>query len=539
MAMRWVLVVLLVLALSLSTVSAAEFEYTIRGGSMDSFDPYYALYSDGKVLVSGIYSKGLKNYIALIEVTPDGKALPGTMLSLSFDDGTGIGVPPLGTNQILLRASNGYYLISEAHSKKTESFDSILILKLDKDLNVRWGEMISAYVNRTYGGTTRLVRTHIYPRDAVLDGKYLYILAKLGKWAVVLKVFADENNKPLYGRVLWTRAVRVTLGLTPIGLLVDRGRIYVVSTNAESAIGGSRIILIEMLTNGTVLNVLSYSHHRSQEGGHLLYASGIAKGAGGLYVIGTYETAVNGTSVKFPAVIKIAQNGSPIWSVVVNEPGLVTNRFAVSGDSLYLGEIGSWVAGAEKLKDSVVVLRLSGNGSVDWAKAYKPSTLRTLKLVRNIWAEGDTVVGTLGLSGSRSVILFTVAEKDPCWRDAKLGTRELRLKFHPVDSKYFEVSTVKFQVLGGVRAENTALELKSSKFCTGQIGTTSTLSTTTSGTTTSTATSKTASSSPSPSSTSTTYPKTSTSSSPARGGICGPGLVMVLVLLPVLRRWHA
>jgi len=545
--MRWLApLVALMLMLSSTFALASEFRYTIKGGSMDSFDPYYTLYSDNRVLIAGIYSKGLKNHLALIEVTPDGTALGGEMLSLSFEDGETINVNPLALHPILLKAPAGYYLIVEAHSKKIEGFDGILILRLDDDLNVRWGELISAYVNKTYGGTSKLVRAHIYPRDAILDGNYLYILAKLGKWAVVLKVSVDENVKPLYGKVLWARGIKVTFGLEPKEMLVDGNRLYFVSTNAESAIGGARIILTEMLTNGTVLSVLSYSHHRSQEGGHLLYASGIAKGGDGFYIIGTYETEINRTSVKFPAVIEIARNGSPVWGKIVKEPGLVTNRFTVSGNSLYLGEIGTWVAGAKRFMGDVVIIEMDGSGGIKRALAYEPSTLHSISLVRDIWAEEGTVIGTIGLTGSRSVILFTVNGDDPCWKNAELSEEDFELNFHPVDPRYYEISNVTLQVLPGVKAEKTALELKASQLCTGQ----STKTETTGGTGTRTSTSRHSTTSKSHSSSSSTSVTTTTSAtspsgspsstesetSKGSGGVCGPAAFLLLLLAPLGRR---
>ncbi|ACS33660.1 hypothetical protein [Thermococcus gammatolerans] len=543
--MRWLApLVALMLMLSSTFASALEFQYTIKGSSMDSFDPYYTLYSDNRVLIAGIYSKGLKNHLALIEVTPDGTAFGGEMLSISVEDGETINVNPLALHPILLKAPTGYYLIVEAHSKKTEGFDGILILRLDDDLNVRWGELISAYVNKTYGGTSKLVRAHIYPRDAVLDGKYLYILAKLGKWAVVLKVSVDENVKPLYGKVLWARGIKVTFGLEPKEMLVDGNRLYFISTNAETAIGGARIILTEMLTNGTVLSVLSYSHHRSQEGGHLLYASGIARGGDGFYIIGTYETEINRTSVKFPAVIEIARNESPVWGKIVKEPGLVTNRFTVSGNSLYLGEIGTWVAGAKRFMGSVVLIEMDGSGWIKRALAYEPATFRSISLVRDIWAKEDTVIGTIGLTGSRSVILFAVNGDDPCWKNAELSEEDFELNFHSVDPRYYEISDVAFQVLSGVRAEKTELELKASQLCTGQNKETDTMSETRTQTSTThsqhSTTSKRHSSSSSTSVTTTTSAtslsgsSSSTESETSKGseGICGPAAF--LLLLPFL-----
>jgi len=500
MAMRWV-VVAVFLALSLATVSAAEFEYTIRGDMVDFFDPLYALHSGGKVVVSGVYSRGVNNYIAILEVTPGGAA-SGTMLSLYSEDGIEVKVSPLGIRQVLLRSPDGYYLISEAHSAKTEGFSGILILKLDESLGVRWGRLISA---RDASG--RLV--HIYPRDAVLANGDIYILAKLEKRAVVIRASTD-------GEVIWARGLDVTLGLDPQALLVDGDGIYFVSTNAESAIGGARIILTEMRTDGTVLNVLSYSS------GGLLYARGIEGDAGGLYIIGTYEGELNGITTRFPAVVRTTFSGNPVWSVVVEGPGL-DGGFAAADNGLYLGGVGSKIAGAGELGNNVVIAKLSGQGTVEWAKAYRPPTFRTVKLVRDIWAENGAIVGTLGLRGSRSVIVFSTGESsDACWRDVELGTGELELTFRPVDQKYIGVSTLRLESLD-VIAEGTALELEFSELCGPR--TTMTTTTTTTPTITETATT-----------TTTTTTTTTGGTSPGENGkTCGPGTVLVIALLPLLR----
>lgn len=538
-----VILILTTLALITAPLSATEVQYTIKTDPENYFNAYTMLHTEKETLIGGLYTyiveNKIKTDIAVLRIAEGGNS-KGFVYLLQYNNSPFR--PAVFDNPpFIVNSSDGYYLVASGHTKAIQSFDAILIMKLNKELKPEWGEIISAFYNRTYAdGSVKWYRMHIYHRGVAVKNGYLYILAKFLKNLVVIKVSPN-------GEVLWATGVKVTFGLEPAGIDVDENTVYAVGSNPKSAIGGSRIILVRMNDNGTVLDVLSYSH---VEDAHLLMASGVKASHGKVYIVGIHDVMVNGWRTEYPLVISTVQNGSPVWSIFINGSGLLGNTFTVIGDSLYMESYGSWLYGAKKLENHIVVSKITSDGKLEWSVAYKPRGLATPRTIRDPFARDNNIYGAIGFfEATHRVILFANPKGDPCWKKLDLRTEDLPLNFHPVGEGYFSVSKIRTEVLKGVKGEVREIELDSKKLCLG--GTTTTRSQTSTGSTreTSSTTSTTSKSTKTVTTSSeashetshtingreesTTSPPESSSKS---GGICGPAMFLGLVLMPAFIR---
>ncbi len=530
-------IILTILAIITVPVSATEVQYTIKTNPKNYFNAYTMLHTEKETLIGGLYTYIVENKtktdIAILRIA-EGKNSKGFVYLLQYNNSP---VRPaiFDNPPFIVNSSDGYYLVASGDTEAIQSFDGILIMKLNKELKPEWGEIISAFYNRTYAdGSVKWYRMHISHRDVTVKNGYLYILAKFLKNLVVIKVSPD-------GEVLWATGVKVTFGLEPAGIDVEGDTVYAVGSNPKSAIGGSRIILVRMNDNGTVLNVLSYSH---VEDAPLLMASGVKASHGRVYIVGIYDVMVNGWRTDYPLVISTTQNGSPVWSIFLNGPGLLDNAFTVAGNSLYMESYGSWLYGGKELglENHIVVSKITSDGKLEWSVAYKPRGFVIPRTIREPFARDNNIYGAIGFFGAtHRVILFANPKGDPCWKKLDFQTEYLPLKVHPVGKRYLSVSKVRTEVLKGVLGEIREIEVDYKKLCLG--GTTTTISPT-----------PTSSTRETPSTTSTTSTETShwtsyrgnretsttpsSKSGPKSSGICGPAMFVGLVLLPASIRRH-
>ncbi|NJE10824.1 CGP-CTERM sorting domain-containing protein [Thermococcus sp. MAR1] len=517
---RAITVLLVFLLLVPAVAWGLEVRYTVKGGVADTFNPFSMTYAGNKILVTGTYTRYSANkaetLLAVIETTPDGRNFNGKLLSFSLN-GSQLNLYPPGGNSFVIGSDDGYYILTATNG------GNLLVVKTDKELNVRWGEELELIKEGNYGG-----HRDIIPQNAVLDDGNLYIVAitkMLGssgaKNTVILKVSPEGN-------VLWVKVLTIgNLGLIPSDMVIVGDKIYLIGTSARTVFGGARLILVELLTNGTLLGAFSYTTSE------MLSAKEIISTGDGFYVLGLFQE----NDRRYPAILKLDEDGNVIWAKRVNLAGMVSNWLVTADGSLYLSGVGSGRWGAGEMDKNVMVLKLDPAGNVLRGVAYRLNSLSGLKLLGLGFDSG--IYGAVRFYGQRSIVVFSLQAdmNEPCWDEIKAKTVTLNVESSRVQEKNLLVYIPKTRVYRGVELEISQANLSAEVLCpSGETSSpTETTASSASSETTSTS-SETPVKTEKPVKTSTEEKKPSSASNSKSGGICGPGIVLGLALLPAFIR---
>lgn len=338
------------------TAALSKFMKAYGGGSFDQLYAIAPTNDTGYILAGKTRSFGAGGDDAyLVKVDNSGNVQWSRAFGGSNDDAA------FGVAQ----AQNGGYIAVGYTRSFNAMFDDIYVIKTDAQGNVQW--------SRTYGGGGHDAGYSIIP---TANNSYT-IAGVLGTGdsydGYLLRIEAN-------GALVWSRSV----GGEDYDILksvVEHGdALYATGWTRSFGNGNDDAMVAKVSSNGGVMWVKAWGTKRAERG------TGIAGGPSGFATSG-YTLGKLGETTEFKVLaIGFANDGTDQGKVIART-GLYNETFAIAADAKGAFHLAGYAKGTDLANvGGVLMMKLSGNGGLEWAKVYQstaPSEGRAIAMARD------------------------------------------------------------------------------------------------------------------------------------------------------------